>query len=892
LTPPPIVSDLVLAVLDASSESLSLHYERVFAESSSFAVDFEIAERLREGMVEDLADQRPNADVAFPHHSISRVFNKHLVRILPSGREGKRLPRSLDKHIWSQDYDRRLKSIFPTGAAIEENIQEISDETLHRRSRASCIVQQACIKTRRVFHAEKAVTRSDARDTASVIVPSPLYIALQLLTDPDTPASEAYAVAALRSELTRRIAPARILHFTHENVSRALEVIKGRSSTSKKTRTGVDRSGGETLFILHYLAMKGVLVLEIEWSNKQPKARVDRVLSSLDNLFSLTPASKQQGLGLNVNFRLDPDYNELPSASELLNELEGLPIPIEGATSIFFGGLRFGHRGDIVAAVTGSFGTGKTTACLSIAAALAAVGCRTLFLSCEEAAADIEARLEEATPNFLSQATPLFRNIQGQDFRNRHPLRWFRAHSLQLLEQANDENVDVVLELKSLIDEAMRDASLFKPFRAQNELDSMPAFARPVIIVDGFHQLFREGGNKEVEIERSLRRLINYCKELKAVCIFTVASGEPEMHRLDFLCDIVLELTREGFDSPEQPVGRVIKVLKARRQPSLSGAHRFHISGDKGFRVKLNVAAHAEISKEMRWVEPDADNRIWLDIDIALHSKSQTLIYGTGSSGKAGLALRVLSRRPVSEKHLLRANDLFAKNSSPKMMPPYYESRTLVISFLYQAHHYKSLINKVSRKALHNDLERVLSPDRLTVDVIPLYPGQLSPEDFLAKVENKIRAAELRGLPYTGVLIDGIHNVFVQFPILQNELAFWPQLYNSLRRRGLSVATTHTEFDLLISTPDRYLSHLDFEHARRRMAPLLSVLVSSADYRLELSTVANNGLMEHRLFVRGMLDEDPRPGYGKWSRQSCKIESWQSELELQPTRPLPRDLHY
>jgi hypothetical protein len=35
---------------------------------------------------------------------------------------------------------------------------------------------------------------------------------------------------------------------------------------------------------------------------------------------------------------------------------------------------------------------------------------------------------------------------------------------------------------------------------------------------------------------------------------------------------------------------------------------------------------------------------------------------------------------------------------------------------------------------------------------------------------------------------------------------------------------------------------------------------------------------QYRLYVRGMLGEDPPTGYGIWNRQQCRLESWQGEL--------------
>jgi KaiC/GvpD/RAD55 family RecA-like ATPase len=902
MLPEPIVSNLVLAVLEASSQSLSSHYEAVFKETQTFDDEYSKSLDLARGWTEDLSDRLRDREPGFSHASVTRIFFARLSPLLRKAREGLRIQRGVDRHIWSQDYDRQVRSLFPTGAALGTSDDEtLPDKIRNRRTRVSAIVQQALLLNRRVLRAEKSVTsKHNPRDEdPSVFVPSPFYIAFQILTDPEIPASEAFALAAIRCEIKRRLENnVGSLSLSHENLTKALDVIRGRSSTSKRARSG-GRIRPEALFLFHYLAAKGVLALQLEWTEKRPDARVDRLLKSVDNLFEVgsSPDAKRS-LGTFVGFRLHPDHSALPTASELLNELEGLPLPVEGASAIFHRGLRFGSRGDIVAAISGPFGAGKTSVCLSLAASLAPLGCRTLFLSCEETDGDIQLRLEEARPHYVAQSTPLFRFVSLDDVRGlRSDQRWFQAHKLRLRSSKDEsDKSNVVGELKLVIDEALNEAPLFEPFRSPADRSRLPPFARRVIVIDGFHQLFREEAARGADIEHSLRELIDHCRDQNAVFFFTVAAGEPEMHRLEYLCDLVIELGRRGFDSPSDAATRIFKVLKARRQPAMTGAHLFHITGEKGFRVKLNVASHADNAKTLKWIEPTPSVRIFIGhehVGVAIQNRGQILVYGRGSSGKAGLGLYILHRRPIDAVKLKLSNvsaDLFETSAADQFVdgqldiPRFYESRTLVVSFLYQGQYYRTLGKRFPtasrlQSSQSSMLEKLSAPNHAIIDTIPLYPGRLTPEDFLAKVENRMRSAELRGLPYTGVLIDGIHNVFVQFPQLQDDIAFWPQLYNLLRRRGVTVVTTHTEFELAISSQGGGASQIDFEHARKRMAPLLSVLVSSADYRFELSAVMKRSLQtQYRLYVRGMLGEDPPTGYGIWNRQQCRLESWQGEL--------------
>jgi hypothetical protein len=78
--------------------------------------------------------------------------------------------------------------------------------------------------------------------------------------------------------------------------------------------------------------------------------------------------------------------------------------------------------------------------------------------------------------------------------------------------------------------------------------------------------------------------------------------------------------------------------------------------------------------------------------------------------------------------------------------------------------------------------------------VLALSPGFLTPEDFVDRVLRKLEEGQLEGQPYTGVLLDGLHNTFMQFPVLQDNPMVWPALYDLLIRYELTIVTTFTTF--------------------------------------------------------------------------------------------------
>lgn len=869
----PIVTDLVLQILAASSKSLELLYKRIFETAKDFQAELEIARRLENGDTSDLVESKDAT--GFPHNQVSSQFFSALAEVARQSPIRRTLSQRLDRHLYSADSDRHLRALFATGRFFRREAEDWLKESPDQRTRISALVLHSMLKTRRVIQVEKASTRSHVPEYAIAFVPSPYYIARQLLTDPTSSTSAAYAAAAIRIELLRALEnQIGSIDLSHHAIASSLDLMNNRIATSKQIRSGVNRDG-TVLFLCHHLAARGILSLQLEWNDQVPSARPDRFFSEAGNILKVDWTKERRGIGLQLSFRLHPDHLELPTAGELLNELHGLPIPLEGAPPLFYDGLRFGSQGEVVAAISGGFGAGKTSVCLSLAASLAPLGCRTLFLSCEEASEDLQARLDEAIPEYVNRSTPLFKcvsfdEIRGWDSPER---KWFAAYSVRVSHDKNENRrVEVASQVKSLIEQAINKSELFEPYR--NSDPNYPPFARPIVIIDGFHQLFREGGDPSTHFERSLRELIDACRKFRAVFIFTSSSSSPELERLDYLCDLVVELGQRGLHAPEEFAGRVFKILKSRRQPAFIGAHIFHLDGPRSLRIKPSIPFIAHRSNRLRWTEPDSGSKILLE-DYSertyIARYSQTLVYGRGSAGKAGLAMYMLHRRPLTdgnlETRIIKAEDF-----------DFYESRTLVISFLYQAAYYKDLGRRLKVRSQTDG--NIFCPDRSQVDVITINPGGIGAEDFLTKIDNQLEAAELRGLPYTGVLIDGLHNIFVQFPHLEKDKMVWPQLYNMLRRRALTVVTTHTEFGLREAGQMGSLS-VDFEHAQRKAAPLLSVLISASDFVFELSArTYNNSSANYYVWVRGMLGQEPPRGSFEWNRQQCRPGRWIPEGQL------------
>jgi hypothetical protein len=165
----------------------------------------------------------------------------------------------------------------------------------------------------------------------------------------------------------------------------------------------------------------------------------------------------------------------------------------------------------------------------------------------------------------------------------------------------------------------------------------------------------------------------------------------------------------------------------------------------------------------------------------------------------------------------------------------------------------------------------------IELDILSLYPGLLSPEVLLRKIIEKNASRELEGGGYHGILIDGLHNIFLQFPRLQEAPMIWPTLFEIFRILGSTVVTTHTLFTIrgMEAVPQVLV---DVDAAMHRVGPVLQALVNGADYYLDLSAVDRN---EHGTFfsieIIAALGQEIRTGPYFWDRENSAVVIRDSE---------------
>jgi KaiC/GvpD/RAD55 family RecA-like ATPase len=789
----------------------------------------------------------------FRHGKINRHF-AWIARAYKPG-SNRHLVESEDKHslrtnpIRHSKLDERQEKLLlekkplPYALRADTESQQGDDEghpVQYHPTRISCLIKQACACTIEWSQANprkgrRRLSRKSNRHDGAILV-SPLSVAFDYLTSPELPGSRAYALLAIRSYLfdTFDSYPDGIIdridkdvhEFSTQEISTALSHIRtsvrvrhwSRGKDPIPPRTKLHDPEG---LLRQYLGSTGILWLRFS-------AR-DQAINFLQKGKWFDPENEYEMVQ-------SPYVDHLPDLGQIVNELWGTPIPIRGADTVFRGGLKFSMRKGLVVAIHGGPGTGKTSLALALGAYLAPLEIDTLFLTGEETKEDLLARVENIVPEEYRRFTFYRKETLA-------PKGWLTIQPYKLYQTDPGEMrqalSDAFDQLKSNLESQPQDGH------------GAPKPCRAIVVVDGLHDFFMLSGRRGRDDEQAseFRSFIEKCRGLRALVVLTTSEEWAGDAALEYLVDVAIRLTQTASPSAKSEADlmakpdRYLLLNKARHQLCAIGGHGIQIAGLKGLRLspqinyqldtraiwKTRVPSTGHLKTILRRTmdyskRPSSTEQKWLEEALFFENKYSVDIYqganifinGRGSGGKAALAMKIACA-PTFEME--------GSGSLLRRVPV--DERILVVSFLYPEDYYEDLIDNlmpVFRREYRSE-----SLSRPSEKVIRLYPGYYKPNDLFNQIEWALRAAELEGTPYTCVVIDGIHNVFIQFPEIEAYRLIWPQLYALLRSRDITIITTHAT----LVSPTR-VDGTDVRIDDERSEPLRHALVQKTDFRIEV----------------------------------------------------------
>lgn len=675
--------------------------------------------------------------------------------------------------------------------------------------------------------------RSDSR-------PDVLAIASDFLADANAP----HTVAVVRYAVVLCLRALYGVDYDKAGIDRlhvAHGVLQSRFGEQKRRRHR-KRSQAHEDFLLDVMAIEGYVCRKL----------------NPGNLAAYCESFRQYPLGVAATqrrpFREEGKYPELvgtvPDFPTALNKCFAMPVGLPGFDEVLGGLLpavrdpdRGPWHGGLVTLVEGRPGTGKTSFCLSIGARMAELGSTVRYLTTEESEFGLEARrstiVEAPVAALWPELAPGPTGGTGGNFQ----VIDGKVRSLEAL----------VSSLTRELDRAAQGAKE-RPSDPPGNASMRPVhlvFPR-VVIVDSLTTLL--GGTEPLGVPGEgiaapaltrpvLNDMLNRLREY-GVCIFLVAGlDDSEKHGLSFLVDNVFRLQLEDSEKDDNHITRrhplrVLAIEKTRLQISHRGRHIFHLSRHDGCAVSPSFHSVIRTIKDRESRPADKAERavLWtahprhrapaalplfagiqeLDSGTAdrqasrsdgtlfdpllIRQRSQVLIYGKGSSGKARMALawafepRVRTDRPEFREYLARHNEkqrpLFEFEESSLN-----RERVLVVSFLYGKRYYEEVVRELAR---HRFRRPNVGKDffQQHLEVQPFYPGFLDPETLLARIRGCLARAALEGRPFTAAVLDGIHNILLQFPLLLREHLLWPTLYRLFRTEGVSAFSTFTFFSI------------------------------------------------------------------------------------------------
>ncbi len=742
-----------------------------------------------------------------------------------------------------------------------------------------------------LLHVNEAAHQAKRVAKGYLLLPSPLLIAIEALTIPDEPHSGAYPLIAARLLLSQRLgvwprnAFVDSVHSEFKTVADEKAVLDGKTIVDEKTiieeirncRTLVEygdiwsiKADLKKRFIAHYLAARGTLLFRFTKS--------DAIAFLREGIFSAGWNSGSTHTREELQLRLSQKYAELPQPSEFMNEILGIPIALRGTNIVFMNGLKPSVKDGLVIQLAGGAGTGKTTLALSLAAALAPLGTQTLYFSVEEAKEDLVTKLRQ-------QSQP---RLDVLSYRSETDDEWFNPFSV-LSKTLTAIESEVIAPLNRHINEAKKD---WPSRRDRGALIPPVPF---LVVLDSLSALPREENplptnNQQVDrthVRNRLAAFVEECRKLQVLVLLITSENHSTSEDLDYLVDTVITLRVEGGSDHQKKPVRLFQLSKSRHQISRHGTHIFHLSGDSGFRLAPQLSSQMDalqyhrrqlwdrhIYSEALNIRRKGSGRFKHESFLKIHSQSQIILQGRGSSGKAGLAMKI-ALSPLYEDRG------FVEN---QRVP-----RVLIISFLYPPAYYERLredvlqaLEKEATASADRGFNKVLVNSYIKrtpkATVIHLTPGVLHAEDLYSMLTRRLEEGRLMGIPYTAVIIDGLHNLALQFPGTEESSYLFPIIYGTLSRANVMTIATFTT--LALRSSDNEDTNMRIETASADIneeslfrlkghLPLLHTLVQASDYTFEVSpyrhsrkskmdtNITNNKGEAYLLWVHSAVSTDP-----------------------------------